>query len=79
MSLDEFEKVAEDFLREKHDASSVNITSIKSVTSMHYEAKGDYSKKDSDRIEAKFTLTINKSTKKIVGYEFESPTSGRRG
>jgi len=79
MSLDEYEKVAEEFLREKHDASSVNITSIKSVNPAHHEVKGDYSKKDSDRIAAKFTITIHQSTKKIVGYKFESPTSGRRG
>ena len=79
MSLDEFEKIAEDFLREKHDASSVNITSIKTVNPIHHEVKGDYSKKDSNRIEAKFTITISSEAKEIVAYEFESPVSGRRG
>ena len=79
MSLDEYEKVAEDFLREKQDAGSGNITSVKMVTAIHYEVKGDYAKKDSNGDKYKFTVTIDDSEKLIRSYEFEPLARGRRG
>jgi len=71
MTIEQAEKAAVTFLKEKREAGSVYIASVKQVNENSWEVKGDYAIEGSSRNEAKFTITINIITNEVTAYKFE--------
>ena len=71
MKLDEVKAIATAFLKSERNAGTIKIDSVRMTESVTWVVKGNYSVVDSNRIDATFTLEINKIDKEVTAYDFK--------